>query len=63
MVNKSKGNIFDLVLRKSNRDGLVAVYLVCTKPSSMGDCILNSNTDKLKGAMNHRVEQGENCFF
>ena len=33
-MNKNKGMIFGLVLNKSNRDGLVAAYLVCTKPSS-----------------------------
>ena len=46
---------------KSNRDGLVAVYLVCTlnlpilllrviafDDIVMGDCILNSNTNELK---------------
>ena len=54
----------------SIKDGLVAVYLVRTKPSRpmyywelafdndivTGDCILNSNADELKTAMNHRVE-------
>ena len=50
-------------------------YLACTKPLQsyfwelafdvimMGNYILNSNTDGLKAATNHRVEEGENCFF
>ena len=28
-----------------------------------GNCILNSIADKLKAAMNHRVEKAESCFF
>ena len=27
------------------------------------NCILNSIADKLKAAMNHRVEKAESCFF
>ena len=42
---------------------MVAVYLVCTKPCTptfesyplmTSDCILNSNTNELKAAVNHR---------
>ena len=33
-MDKSNGYVIDTVLNKSNRDGLVVVYIVCTKPSS-----------------------------
>ena len=54
----------DLVL---NQIGMAAVYLVCTKPFKsyfwelafddivMGDCILNSNANKLKAAVNYKL--------